>query len=342
MNLTGNTIFITGGAAGFGGGLAEAFHKLDNKVIISGRRREHLHAVATANPGMDAVELDVCDPWGIADVARRLINDYPSLNVVLNNAGVTIPDDAAGPVDERGLNTEIETNLLGPVRVTAALIGHLKAQPQAAIIYKTSVCAFTPLAPFSIHSATKAALHSYVMSQRLALRGTSVSVREIMAPRLAAGEPGSPHHAQVVPLERFVHAAIDVLEGDAEETPGEEAALRHDGPSPNRHAEMTALDTLVPMRVALASAPDNRRRVKRFSTPGSANHPQAAKKERPMTAEANQETSRSRSVFASVWNFIQNLDHSAYGYSMDRIDYAMGRIRVLEREVEELKTRLPR
>src|SRR5689334_17321331 len=99
MKLTENTIFITGGGTGIGRGLAEALHKLGNKVIISGRRKEPLGATTKANPGMDLVELDVSDPGSIATVAKMLIVDYPALNVLINNAGIMLIDDAAGKID---------------------------------------------------------------------------------------------------------------------------------------------------------------------------------------------------------------------------------------------------
>src|SRR5258706_2645901 len=135
MKLKENTIFITGGGYGIGRGLEEALHKLGNTVIISGRCKSNLDATTQANPGMHSVELDIADFVNIAAVAKKLIADYPALNVLINNAGVMLIDDASGKIDDRILTSTVATNLLGPIRLTSALIEHLKKQPKATIIY---------------------------------------------------------------------------------------------------------------------------------------------------------------------------------------------------------------
>jgi len=131
MKLTENTIFITGGGSGIGRGLAEALHRRGNHVIISGRRKDRLAETTRANPGMQSVELNVEDPASIAAVAKKLIAEYPKLNVLINNAGIMQIDDAAGVLDEAVLMSTITTNLLGPIRMTSALIEHLKKQDAA-------------------------------------------------------------------------------------------------------------------------------------------------------------------------------------------------------------------
>jgi uncharacterized oxidoreductase len=219
MKLTGNTIFITGGGSGIGRGLAEALHKLGNKVIISGRRKAVLDETTAANPGMASVELNIEDPASIAAVAAKLVVEYPALNVLINNAGVMKMDSVQGVVDDAAVSSIVTTNLLGPIRMTSALIEHLKAQPAAYVINVTSGLAFIPLAMTATYCATKAALHSFSLSQRYLLKGTSVKVLELPPPYVQTElmGPGQASDPRAMPLKEFIDETIQVLGTDAEE-----------------------------------------------------------------------------------------------------------------------------
>lgn len=100
MQLTQNTIFITGGTSGIGRALAVAFHDLGNKVIIAGRRQALLDEIAAAHPGIEGIQLDISDAQDIDRVAKTLIAKYPSLNVLINNAGIMPFDDPSSQVDD--------------------------------------------------------------------------------------------------------------------------------------------------------------------------------------------------------------------------------------------------
>jgi uncharacterized oxidoreductase len=245
MKLTENTIFITGGGSGIGRGLAEALHKLGNKVIISGRRKSNLDATTQANPGMHAVELDIADSASIAAVAKRLTADYPALNVLINNAGVMLIDDAAGKINDLLLTSTITTNLMGPIRLTSALIEHLKKQANAAVVYNTSALAFVPLALTGVYSSTKAALHSYVLSQRYRLKGTSVRVLEIAPPWVQTDLLNSSEDPRAMPLKEFIEETITVLGTDADEILVEKAKPFRNNPGPNESALVTQFNDLM-------------------------------------------------------------------------------------------------
>src|SRR2546426_1648524 len=204
MKLTENTIFVTGGGTGIGRGLAESLHKLGNKVIISGRRKEHLDAATKANSGMDSVEIDISDPANIAAVTKKLIADYPALNVLINNAGIMLIDDAAGKIDDQLLTSTITTNLLGPIRLTSALIEHLKKQPRAAVIYNTSALAFVPLALTPVYSSPKGALHSYVLSTAYKLKAASVRRLVNSPPWVQTDLLNSGKEPRAMPLKDFI------------------------------------------------------------------------------------------------------------------------------------------
>src|ERR1700726_669130 len=236
MKLSGNTIFITGGGSGIGRGLAEALHGLGNKVIIAGRRRLQLAAVVAANPGMAALELDIADPDSIDRAAKRLIAEHPDLNVLINNAGIMQPDQAAGKVDDALLLATVNTNLIGPIRMTSALIEHLKTKDDAVVAYTGSVLGFVPLAATAVYSATKAAVHSYILSQRFMLRDTTVRVIEIAPPRVRTELMNSQEAEQAMPLGQFISEAIKVLGTEADEIIVEAAKPLRNNPGPGEHA----------------------------------------------------------------------------------------------------------
>jgi uncharacterized oxidoreductase len=239
MKLSGNTIFITGGGSGIGRGLAEALHKLGNQVIISGRRKGHLDATTKANPGMQSVELNVGDPASIAAVVEKLKAEYPKLNVLINNAGIMQIDDASCPIDDDLLVSIVTTNLLGPIRLTSALIEHLKKQDDAVLIHMSSGLGFVPLALTAVYSATKAALHSYTLSQRHRLTGSSVRVLEIAPPWVQTDLMAANNDPRAMPLAEFIDEAVELLRTDAEEILVERVKPLRNNPGPNEGAFVT-------------------------------------------------------------------------------------------------------
>jgi len=242
MQLTNNTIFITGGTSGIGRGLAEAFHKLGNQVIISGRRKALLDEVTRANPGMQSIELDIADPASIERVAATLIADYPALNVLVNNAGIMPFDDPSGAIDEATALSTIDTNLLGPIRMTSRLVGHLKQQPRATIINNTSVLAYVPIATNAVYSATKAALHSYTLSQRFMLRDTSVTVREIAPPWVNTDLVYQGDDPRAMPLDAFIAQTMDALATEREEALVDLAVPLRNNAGPDEHTFVNAFN----------------------------------------------------------------------------------------------------
>ncbi len=182
MKMTDNTILITGGGSGIGRAMAEAFHNLGNQVLISGRTQKNLDAATAANPGMKSLTLDIADAGSIKAFAGQVSEQFPALNVLINMAGVMkneyLLDQASLSVAE----DTVATNLLGPIRLTAALLPLLMKQPQATVITVTSGLAFAPLFMTPTYCATKAAIHSYTQSLRYQLKDTAVQVIELVPP----------------------------------------------------------------------------------------------------------------------------------------------------------------
>ena len=245
MRMTGNTIFITGGGSGIGRALAEAFHRRGNTVIISGRRKERLQAVLDANPGMAAIELDITDPASIARTAGTLTAEHPALNVLINNAGIMLLDEARNAVDDELVVSTITTNLIGPIRMTGALIEHLKRQDGAVIANVSSVLGFVPMASTAVYSATKAAMHSYSLSQRYLLRQHGVKVIEIAPPWVRTELLNSSEEERAMPLDAFIAGAMEQLATDVDEILVGQAPQMRANPGPGEHAFVTQFNDMV-------------------------------------------------------------------------------------------------
>ena len=219
MNTASDTVLITGGGTGIGRAFAEALHARGAKVIIAGRRGAPLEAVVAANPGMAHVVLDVADPEAIKTVAARLVADHPDLNVVINNAGIMRPEDLSGGVFNLSIVEEtIGINLLGTIRLTAALLPHLLTRPSATVVTVSSGLAFVPLAATPTYNATKAAIHSWSQSLRHQLKNTSVRVVEWAPPAVATDlMPGHAEDPRSMPLADFTAESLALFEAGHDE-----------------------------------------------------------------------------------------------------------------------------
>jgi uncharacterized oxidoreductase len=212
MKTTGNTILITGGGSGIGRGLAQAFHALGNHVIVAGRRQQALDETTAANPGMTSLTLDVEDPANIRSFAAELATRYPALNVLMNNAGIMRTERLqAQQEDLADAESMVATNLLGPIRLTAALLPLLQRQAHSAIVNVSSGLAFVPMAPTPTYCATKAAIHSYTQSLRYQLRGSTTEVLEIIPPYVATHLLNGASDPRAMPLEAFIAETMEIL-----------------------------------------------------------------------------------------------------------------------------------
>lgn len=213
MDFSKATILVTGGNSGIGKSLAEALAARGAKVVITGRDGKTLQAVLDANPGMSGYTLDVADAGSITAFAAMVTERHPELNAVIHNAGIMVIEKVLDtPYDLGIVERTIATNLFGPIRLSAALLPHLRSKAEAAIVTVSSGLAFVPRADTPTYSATKAAIHSWSQSMRHQLRNTSVSVIELAPPLVATNlTPGQAENPRAMPLDDFITEAVDLL-----------------------------------------------------------------------------------------------------------------------------------
>ena len=184
MKTTNNTVLISGGSAGIGLEIAKLLSEKGNHVIITGRNEERLKQAAAKLKNVSTIVSDVSNPEDVERLIKQINNDFPQLNIVINNAGRALVYDIVSENVNAYEKAEDEmlTNYLSVIRLNEKLLPLLKKQEEAAIVNVSSIVAFVP-GSLVTYSASKAALHSYTQSLRLALqKQTNVAVFELMPP----------------------------------------------------------------------------------------------------------------------------------------------------------------
>ena len=233
MKMDGNTILITGGASGIGYELSKELQKLGNTIIITGRDKAKLEAAQKKLPGLHVIPSDVSRVSDIDALYAEITKSFPSLNVLVNNAGVMKAVNLhkeEGSLEE--LTQEIDINFAGPVRMVRRFLPLLKKAPSAAIVNISSGLAFVPLPITPIYCATKAALHSFSLSLRAQLKKTQVKVFEIAPPAtqteiLGSFEANDMKGVPIMKVEDLIQASLKGLANDTLEIrPGQSNQLR--------------------------------------------------------------------------------------------------------------------
>ncbi|HEY1262719.1 MAG TPA: SDR family NAD(P)-dependent oxidoreductase [Terriglobales bacterium] len=220
MHIFGNTILITGGGSGIGLALACALVERNNRVMICGRDEAKLAAARSKMPTLETKRCDLTRRSEREELAGWTLARAPSLNVLINNAGVVRNLD----LTENGFNYddlegELVTDLHAPIELGLRFLAHLKRQPHAALINVTTGQVYSPNAGTPVYSAAKVGLHAWTQAVRYQLRNTSVRVFEVLPPIVDTdmirklGVPKS----QAVPPEEVAESVLKGVAEDEEE-----------------------------------------------------------------------------------------------------------------------------
>jgi len=220
MKIDGNTILITGGSTGIGYAMAEELLALGNEVIICGRRVQKLKEAQDKHPNLHIFTCDVADSNERKRLLDWVIQKFPSLNILINNAGIQRDVDfKKGMEDLISGQNEISINLEAPIYLTAMFIKQLENKENATIVNVSSGLAFWPMPQVPIYCATKVALHTYTMLLRQQLLETGIKVFEVIPPAVESelnieGRKNRGLNIKLVSSAEFAGAVIKGLEKD--------------------------------------------------------------------------------------------------------------------------------
>ena len=168
------TAVVTGASSGIGAATALRLGEEGFDVVLGARRLERVEEVA-ARCGGRALQLDVTDRHSVAELAATL----GDVHVLVNNAGVGLGLETVGELDQEHLRAMWETNVLGLVNVTKALLPQLEDSGGGHIVNVGSVAGFEVYRGGAGYTASKHAVRAITKTLRLELLGKPIRVSEI-------------------------------------------------------------------------------------------------------------------------------------------------------------------
>ncbi len=184
FNLKNKTVLITGASSGVGKACAEQFAALGARVIITARRMDRLTDLTEMlrkTYGVDILplQLDISDHEQVSSALSNLPSDWASIDILLNNAGLSLSSDKFQEADIKGWETVIDTNIKGLLYVTRAIITGMITRGSGQIINIGSTAAHDYYPGGNVYCATKHAVKAITHGLRLDLLGTSIRVSEV-------------------------------------------------------------------------------------------------------------------------------------------------------------------
>ncbi|MBF4516943.1 SDR family NAD(P)-dependent oxidoreductase [Flavobacterium sp. ANB] len=227
MELKGTTILITGATSGIGLEFVRQLTKKEvRNIIITGRDPDKLEKAKKQFPNIHTFQSDVSQPKEIEKLYKEVIQQFPELNIIINNAGIMRNLDLQDTsMDLENITSEIEINLSGTIRMVHQFLPHLKTKNTAAIVNVSSGLAFVPFPVSPIYSAAKSGIHAYTQVLRLQLKKTNIKVFELAPPatETSLGDPfeGLVDSKQNMKVDKMVQIAIEgILKNKMEIKPG--------------------------------------------------------------------------------------------------------------------------
>lgn len=223
MDLKSDTILITGGTSGIGLEMAKQLISLGNTVIVTGRDISKLESTKKELPAVHIYQSDVSNPQDIFELYSKVTADFPNLNVLINNAGIMKAIDFNNTENDK-ICTEIDINLIGPIRIVQQFLPHLKKQPKSAVVNVSSGLAFITFPKAPIYSVSKVGIHAYTKSLRQQLKNTNVKVFELAPPKTSkplfnqdATKTDKSNNMPTMEVSRVVTIAIDGIKRNKSE-----------------------------------------------------------------------------------------------------------------------------